>query len=148
MGEKLKSISQFSQIIINTMLVKMHRTYHKTHTKSICFVIDPQSLEFVYRFYVLELPDRANQRRVSCIPEGTYQVTRHNSPTFGDCFLVNDVPNRSEILIHAGNTTDDTQGCLLPGRSHRSTQVLESRAAMKQLLQYAPKGFTLQVSKL
>ena len=36
--------------------------------------------------YTLELPDLDNQRRISCIPEGTYRVVTHNSRKFGKCF--------------------------------------------------------------
>ena len=66
-------------------------------------------------FPTLELPWLDNARRVSCIPVGKYQLRRINSPTFGQAFEVADVPNRSEILIHPGNTVEDIQGCILVG---------------------------------
>ncbi|MGE4268238.1 MAG: DUF5675 family protein [Deferribacterales bacterium] len=58
-----------------------------------------------------------NKKSVSCIPTGTYTVVRHQSPKYGECFMVENVPNRSLILIHAGNTDDDTEGCILLGRN-------------------------------
>lgn len=61
----------------------------------------------------LEEPWLANQRGVSCIPEGTYICRRVLSPKFGNTFEVTNVPGRSHILFHKGNTTDDTQGCIL-----------------------------------
>ncbi|SKA64109.1 DUF5675 family protein [Desulfobaculum bizertense] len=58
---------------------------------------------------------RENRVLISCIPEGTYAMTAHVSPRFGKCFALSGVPDRTEILIHPGNTAQDTQGCILPG---------------------------------
>lgn len=55
-----------------------------------------------------ELPWRDNQHRISCIPAGTYQCTWHNSPSKGWVYMVNDVPNRNDILIHVANFCGDT----------------------------------------
>jgi hypothetical protein len=63
----------------------------------------------------LERPWLDNQRKVSCIPDGTYRVVRHQSPKFGNTFWVQDVPGRSEILFHKGNIDDDSHGCILVG---------------------------------
>jgi hypothetical protein len=63
----------------------------------------------------LELPDENNKRNVSCIPEGTYQAIKHQSPKHGDSLWVQNVPNRSEILIHKGNYYTDILGCILIG---------------------------------
>lgn len=57
-----------------------------------------------------------NARGVSCIPPGKYWLKRtvfvkHNLPTFE----VTDVPGRTRILIHAGNTEEDVEGCILVG---------------------------------
>ena len=52
----------------------------------------------------LERPWRDNRRGESCIPTGRYLCTRVNSPKFGMTWHVRNVPDRSEILFHAGNT--------------------------------------------
>jgi hypothetical protein len=65
--------------------------------------------------YTLELPDKNNQRNISCIPSGKYKCIRVISPKFGNCWQVQSVPNRSEILIHVGNTHKDILGCILLG---------------------------------
>ena len=65
--------------------------------------------------WTLELPDKDNQRNISCIPKGKYKVYRIVSPKYGDCFQIMNVPNRSEILIHVGNTHRDILGCVLLG---------------------------------
>lgn len=60
----------------------------------------------------LELPDRGNQRNISCIPEGTYDVhrDRHGKHTW---FRIADVPNRTAIEIHEGYLPKHSQGCIL-----------------------------------
>lgn len=65
----------------------------------------------------LELPWRDNERQVSAIPAGHYRVQRVQSPKFGDTFEVTGVEGRSHILFHKGNTTADTNGCILVGSS-------------------------------
>lgn len=64
----------------------------------------------------LELPDRNNKVGVSCIPAGLYECRRYQSPRFGETFQVMDVDGRTYILFHAGNTTDDSRGCVLLGQ--------------------------------
>lgn len=54
----------------------------------------------------------------SAIPEGTYKIELYLSHHFRRIMpLLVDVPNRSEIEIHWGNTADDTRGCILLGGS-------------------------------
>ena len=64
----------------------------------------------------LELPDRANQANVRRIPADLYTCRRIVSPRFHETFEVTDVPGRSHILFHKGNTDDDTHGCILLGQ--------------------------------
>lgn len=89
-------------------------------------------------FVTLEDLWRNNERMVSCIPAGTYTVKRHFSPKFGVCFKVEDVPGRSDILIHAGNTHNDTHGCILLGLMFgtlgTTAAILSSKAAMDSFL--------------
>lgn len=50
------------------------------------------------------------------IPIGTYGVTMRTSNRFGrEVPHIEDVPGRSDILIHPGNTAKDTHGCILVG---------------------------------
>lgn len=58
-----------------------------------------------------------NQRNASCIPAGRYECRRVNSPKFGNTWEVSNVPGRSAILMHKGNTTLDTEGCILIGET-------------------------------
>lgn len=65
----------------------------------------------------LELPWLDNAQRISAIPKGVYTCKRVQSPKFGNTFEVTNVPNRSHILFHAGNSTADSLGCILTGTS-------------------------------
>lgn len=52
----------------------------------------------------------------TAIPAGCYQVTLEPSPRFGaDTLSIKDVPGFSYIRMHAGNTSEDTDGCILLG---------------------------------
>lgn len=95
-----------------------------------------------FKCFTLELPDRQNARKKSCIPEGTYRVVRHKSPKFGNCFWLKDVPNRSAILIHPGNYYYHTLGCILVGTNQKDVNKdglidnVSSKKAMEALLDY------------
>ena len=65
--------------------------------------------------WTLELADRVNMKDISSIPAQQYLCKPFQSPRFGEVFKVMDVPGRTDILIHPGNTADDTAGCILLG---------------------------------
>ena len=79
-------------------------------------VFDDRDFE-VAQGFILELPDKQNQKRISRIPEGEYDCVKRFSEKYKNHFHILDVPNRSYILIHIGNYKGDTKGCLLPGQS-------------------------------
>lgn len=97
-------------------------------------------LDTLFEFKTVELPWKNNQRRVSCIPAGTYTAIKHHSPKFGPCLWIQDVPGRSEILIHPANFWHDLLGCIAPGEKHMhidkdgSLDVNRSRATMERIL--------------
>lgn len=100
---------------------------------------------------ILELPWKDNQRNISCIPEGHYEVMAHRSPKFGDSFWIRDVKDRSEILIHPANFTRELRGCLAPGLNFSDIDgdgvidVKSSRKAMDKLITTMPRRFNLQI---
>lgn len=66
----------------------------------------------------LELPYRNNAEFVSRIPAGLFGLVWQWSKRFRAFrWHVTDVPNRSAIEIHSGNTLKDTVGCILVGLS-------------------------------
>lgn len=91
----------------------------------------------------IELPWIENKPRISCIPPGTYRCEIKQSPKFGASYEVKNVPGRSAILIHAGNSAGnvekgmkaDSLGCILlgMGRGRKGNQkvITGSKAAMQ-----------------
>lgn len=64
----------------------------------------------------LEPPDVLNQKNVSCIPAQQYLCWRIVSPNYGETYEIKDVPDRSHVLIHAGNVKENTKGCIILGQ--------------------------------
>lgn len=64
----------------------------------------------------------------TAIPEGRYPVAVTFSPKFGRWLpLLLHVPLFTGIRIHAGNTVEDTEGCILPGLNTVKGRVTDSR---------------------
>mgnify|MGYP003651949720 FL=1 len=100
--------------------------YGKDSTNGMLFEINNGKREFLC--YTLE--DESREEKVwgeTCIPEGEYCLGLRTtgglhskySKRFADIHSgmlhVLDVPNFKYILIHCGNTDEDTAGCLLLG---------------------------------
>lgn len=64
--------------------------------------------------YTLENPLRGTSVD-SRIPAGSYICKPVSTPKFEDVYLVTNVPGRTGILFHWGNTEKDTTGCILVG---------------------------------
>lgn len=81
----------------------------------------------------LERPWKNNERGVSCIPTGTYHIKMTMSNRFKKkLYLVQDVPNRDGIRIHAANWAHQLEGCIALGISHGIDMILQSQIAMNK----------------
>lgn len=99
---------------------------------------------------------REDGKHESCVPDGLYTLLPHVSakypqerhvwraanPQLGVWNWPGDIPlgikyGRSAILIHGGNTDDDSLGCILVGRAHTLTgnrhRITDSQAALADL---------------
>lgn len=99
--------------------------------------------------FTLELPWKNNQPRISCIPAGRYVVKKRVSAKYGHHWELKDVEGRTYILIHAGNTIKDIQGCILVGNRRGELNglpaVLGARDTMNLLRATLPDEFLLEI---
>lgn len=87
-----------------------------------------------------------NQNQISCIPAGKYDVIAYSGTKYKNVWLVQEVPNRSAILIHWGNTEKNTAGCLLMGSEFDGQGgILGSMKAIDRLRKVLPKKFELEI---
>jgi Family of unknown function (DUF5675) len=78
--------------------------------------------------YTLERPEVQ-------IPTGTYNIEITFSPRFQRMLpLLDSVPGRTDIRIHAGNWPRDTEGCILVGLGIGDSMLTQSRAALDPLV--------------
>ena len=90
------------------------------------------------KFLCYTLEDESREEKVwgeTCIPEGEYCIKFRReggyhakySKRFADIHMgmleVCDVPNFKYILIHCGNTDEDTAGCLLVGNTQENNNI-------------------------
>ena len=95
--------------------------------KRICDTLEPTWRN--YKGGELKVP------RKSAVPEGTYPVVVTKSWKFGKYLpLLVGVPGFEGIRIHSGNTSKDTEGCILVGQNLEKGKVLMSRITLERLM--------------
>lgn len=93
---------------------------------------------------VRDLPEEEKVYSKTAIPAGKYDVVLNiQSPKYskrknydwckGYLPRLLNVPYFDGILIHAGNTAEDSAGCILVGENKEKGKVLNSMATLKQL---------------
>lgn len=92
--------------------------------------------------------DLSKEKKVygeTCIPFGTYKVIINMSPKYGRLMpRLLDVPHFEGILIHYGNTEQDSAGCLIVGK--RSGQkVINSRDTFNRLFNRLEKYSIIKI---
>ena len=95
--------------------------------KKLCDTLEP-----IWRNYdggELKIPKK------SAIPEGTYRVVTTYSLRFRKYLpLLVGVPGFEGVRIHSGNTSRDTEGCILVGHNLQVGKVLWSRITLEKLM--------------
>src|SRR5262245_33727467 len=76
--------------------------------------------EIIYRVCnTIELPWLQNQRNISCITEGRYELVSRFSSKHQHHLALKNVPDRSGILIHPANDAlKELLGCIAPVTVH------------------------------
>lgn len=100
-------------------------------------------------YHTMENPWLNNKRKESCIPTGNYVCRPVDSPRFGKTIEVTNVPDRSHILFHAGNSPADTDGCILIGMNGSPSNTMwigSSKPAVAEFLALLGKAtFELEI---
>ena len=106
------------------------------------------------KIYFIAPAWKNNTPDVSCIPQGLYNVTKHESKPR---FRVLNVPNRDNIEIHSGNYASvvnidgiphlDSDGCYMAGFDYykKTPMIKQSIKAMEYLLENIENNFALEV---
>jgi hypothetical protein len=88
--------------------------------------------------YTLELAWNNNQKSISCVPRGVYdckvRLAKDSASRNYDHLILEDVPNRSYILFHRGNTAKDSRGCILTGMMKGDNVIYQSKTAHSLLM--------------
>ena len=125
-------------------LVLLRDVFNKDWTQGQLFINDQ------FFCYTLEDTDRfleaggVKTAKKTAIPRGVYKVVVNMSPRFKtELPLLQNVPNFTGIRIHAGNTHEDTDGCILVGmgRSEDGT-ITKSRLALSGLMNWLEQSVT------
>jgi hypothetical protein len=104
-----------------------------------------------YKFFNYTLEDEYRTKKVwgkTRIPAGIYDVELRTEGMFHDRYFhkfgskfhkgmlhIKDVPNFKYVLIHIGNTDDDTAGCILVGQDPKGSEnfISSSTLAYKKM---------------
>lgn len=124
------------------------------HDKSEDWTRGKLYIDGVFECYTLE--DEEREVKVwgeTCIPKGRYEVKLRTEGGFHNSYKnkfsfhkgmlhITKVPNFEYILIHIGNYTRNTAGCLLVGKSQNKNGVLNhSTMAYKDMYKKVIKAF-------
>lgn len=93
-----------------------------------------------------------NKKGKSCIPFGTYDILPHQSPKYGECYVLScpdlgvtayGPSHRTHCLMHSANLPEQLEGCMAPGKEfgvvNGKWAVVSSKVAFNQLMAYLDK---------
>lgn len=168
MAESLPILSkedQASMIGGDSVRISVNRTYYGDNSTMSHFAAraydDSGNIISEITGVFLEPTTDPERSRISgsdtAIPAGTYDVVPSTYKNQSGYYEISGVDGRSAIKIHAGNTGDHTEGCLLPGttgiydeESGEST-VSESGPMLKKLTEMMDKhgdgGIKINISE-
>lgn len=133
------------------MEIILNRKYYKpsyiigrlyANGERICDTMEPKSGNLHACMSAKQVKRIKKQMGIIAIPPGRYPVVITKSMKFGKWLpqLVG-VKGFEGIRIHAGNTPEDTQGCILPGYNRRVGIVMNSSAALHKIMQLLQSAY-------
>ena len=129
------------------MKVNIIRTYSDKITTGVL------SVEDRFMTHTMELPWNNNNRNISCIPEGMYQVIKQSATKIRpyDYFRFVHVDGRTGILIHRITYVKDLRGCIGVGREwfdinkDGTPDLIKSGQALTEMIKILPDQFTITI---
>jgi hypothetical protein len=108
------------------------------------YTVGKMYIDNIYECYTLEDVVRkgAKVNGQTAIPTGTYNLIINHSNRFNrDLPLLENVPNFTGVRIHAGNTSANTEGCILVGTTWSGKDFIgNSRVAFNKLFEKLKKA--------
>lgn len=132
------------KIIVDRIFANNHKILSE------CYLIDEKGQD-IFQFKGIELPWNDNQKNISSIPANIYNavaVRRYSNQKYA--LWIQDVPNRSQIMIHTANFARQLLGCLAPGEKFADLDrdgiidVKHSQKIMDKLQKHIPLGTEIQ----
>lgn len=93
------------------MVIRIKRHHHLSTETIGHLQIEGKEHRAIFTLENPKRPERFDDR----IPAGTYQCIPYSGTKYKNVYLVQNVPNRTGILFHWGNTEKHTLGCILLG---------------------------------
>jgi len=114
------------------------------------YTIGSLAVDGIYFCETLEdLPRKVKIPNKTCIPKGAYKVILNFSNRFQKTMpLLLNVPEFEGIRIHAGNTANDTSGCILVGKNTKKGELTESRITYNKLFALMEKAENIEIEIL
>ena len=108
------------------------------------YTVGKMYIDNIYECYTLEDVVRkgAKVNGQTAIPTGTYNLIINHSNRFNrDLPLLENVPNFTGVRIHSGNTSANTEGCILVGTTWSGKDFIgNSRVAFNKLFEKLKKA--------
>jgi len=108
------------------------------------YTVGKMYIDNIYECYTLEDVVRkgAKVNGQTAIPTGTYNLIINHSNRFNrDLPLLENVPNFTGVRIHAGNTSANTEGCILVGTTWSGKDFIgNSKVAFNKLFEKLKKA--------
>lgn len=114
-----------------------------TSTQGVLIITNNNKVVFTCE--TLEPAWKNNERNKSSIPKGRYLTTKRTSEKHRFHILINNVPNRNLILIHAGNHIEQTEGCILVGKRATQQDVYYSRDTLNKIYNLITNGTIINI---